>query len=59
VSLWSVDDDATAKLMTYFYQPLVKEGAEYAMALSEAKRKMLATGSEHPYFWAPFVLLGR
>jgi CHAT domain-containing protein len=59
VSLWSVDDDATATLMTHFYGPLVKEGAGYAVALSDAKRKMLAKGPAHPYFWAPFVLLGR
>ncbi len=58
VSLWSVDDDATARLMGDFYRPLVKEGASYAQALSEAKRQMIAKGPAHPFFWAPFILLG-
>jgi CHAT domain-containing protein len=58
VSLWSVDDEATARLMTDFYRPLVKEGASYRAALSEAKRQMIARGPAHPFFWAPFVLLG-
>lgn len=58
VSLWSVDDDATARLMTDFYRPLVKEGASYGAALSEAKRQMITKGPAHPYYWAPFVLIG-
>ena len=58
VSLWSVDDDATARLMTDFYRPLVKEGASYGAALSDAKRQMIARGPAHPFYWAPFVLIG-
>jgi CHAT domain-containing protein len=58
VSLWSVDDEATSKLMVDFYKPLVKEEKGYAAALSSAKRQMIAKGPAHPFFWAPFVLLG-
>jgi len=58
VSLWSVDDAATAKLMVDFYKPLVKEGAGYAESLTAAKRQMIAKGPAHPYYWAPFVLFG-
>ena len=59
LSLWSVDDDATAHLMSEFYQPLVKSGADYAQSLSAAKRKMIANSKwAHPYAWAAFVLHG-
>jgi CHAT domain-containing protein/tetratricopeptide (TPR) repeat protein len=57
VSLWAVNDRATAQLMTAFYQQL-QAGVAPRAALREAT---LATRRdyEHPYFWAPFVLIGR
>ncbi len=59
LSLWSVDDDATADLMLEFYRPLVKEGADYAASMAAAKRKMIALGKwRHPFYWAAFVLHG-
>jgi len=58
-SLWSVDDDATVELMKSFYQPLVKEGKSYGAALTQAKRKLIATTKwQHPFYWAPFILVG-
>jgi CHAT domain-containing protein len=62
VSLWPVDDAATARLMTDFYRPLAAAGdgaaADFGAALSDAKRQMLAAGPKHPFYWAPFVLVG-
>jgi CHAT domain-containing protein len=59
LSLWSVEDDATADLMLRFYKPLVKAGANYQQALSEAKRALIKQGQwAHPFFWSAFVLLG-
>jgi CHAT domain-containing protein len=58
-SLWPVDDFATVELMKSFYTPVVKSGAGYATALTEAKRKLVATSKwRHPFYWAPFVLIG-
>ena len=57
VSLWPVADQATADLMTEFYRPLADPAADFGAALSEAKRRMLAKG-KHPFYWAPFILLG-
>lgn len=57
VSLWTVDDEATARLMTLFYQHLVA-GAGPAAALRKAQCELLAD-YPHPYFWSPFILLGR
>jgi CHAT domain-containing protein len=67
VSLWSVNDASTAILMGRFYANL-KEGWPASEALQEAKaalRATVSTGSggrqvayAHPFFWAPFVLVG-
>ena len=57
VSQWIVDDEATARLMIDFYSRL-KSGDGPAAALRYAQCQMLGE-KPHPYFWAPFVILGR
>ncbi len=58
-SLWPVDDFATVELMKSFYAPVAKSNASYGEALTEAKRKLIASKKyEHPFYWAPFVLVG-
>ncbi|MBW4667978.1 MAG: CHAT domain-containing protein [Cyanomargarita calcarea GSE-NOS-MK-12-04C] len=55
-TLWSVDDQSTADLMTYFYRYLTA-GVNKAEALQQAQLAVFAK-EKRPYFWAPFVLLG-
>jgi tetratricopeptide (TPR) repeat protein len=57
VSLWLVQDEATASLMEKYYERL-RDGAGPAEALRAAQ---LAIKEErpHPYYWAPFVLVGK
>ena len=57
VSLWLVQDEATASLMEEYYKRL-RGGAGPAEALRGAQ---LAIKEEypHPYYWAPFVLVGQ
>jgi CHAT domain-containing protein len=45
--------------MKDFYRQLVNNIAKPA-ALREAKLRMINGGSEtrHPYYWAPFILIG-
>jgi CHAT domain-containing protein len=57
VSQWVVDDEATATLMIDFYSHL-RTGAGPAAALRYAQCRLLEE-KPHPYFWAPFVILGR
>jgi CHAT domain-containing protein len=57
VSLWAVDDQTTAALMSGFYRRL-RQGDRPAAALRYAQRELLAQ-HPHPFFWSPFVLLGR
>jgi CHAT domain-containing protein len=57
-TLWSVQDQSTAELMTNFYKAL-KPGVSKAQALRQAQLTLLKTPRyQHPYFWAPFVLVG-
>jgi len=60
VSLWNVNDSATATLMRSFYANL-KKGDSKREALRKAKLSLLNGPNlewRHPYFWAAFVLVG-
>ncbi|HXM33779.1 MAG TPA: CHAT domain-containing tetratricopeptide repeat protein, partial [Pyrinomonadaceae bacterium] len=59
-SLWKVDDEATAELMTYFYEGMFKRGLTPAAALREAQLALWRQKRWHtPYFWAAFVIQGQ
>jgi CHAT domain-containing protein len=59
-SLWKVDDDATAELMTHFYSGIFEKGLPPSAALREAQLEMLKQTRWHePYFWAGFVIQGQ
>jgi CHAT domain-containing protein len=57
VSLWVVNDRSTAQLMGRFYKGLA-EGHSKRRALRDASLEVKAD-QPHPYYWAPFVLLGK
>ena len=59
MSHWSVDDQATAQLMKYFYQYL-SEGLNKSEALRQAKLSLLASDKlpANPFYWASFALVG-
>lgn len=56
VSLWMVDDEATTRLMTGFYNHWLA-GSPKAQALRQAQLDLMQE-VQHPYFWAPLVLVG-
>ncbi|MBI4961738.1 MAG: tetratricopeptide repeat protein [Desulfomonile tiedjei] len=57
LSMWQVNDESTAKLFIEMYRNL-KEGSK-SDALRQAKLTLLnSPGTSHPYYWAPFVLMG-
>jgi CHAT domain-containing protein len=56
-SLWRVEDGSTARLMTAFYAAL-DAGAPVGAALRSAQVRLLAERGEHPFFWAPFQVIG-
>jgi len=56
-SLWAVEDESTAQLMSQFYQELQQNKLNKAKALQQAQIKLLKS-SESPLIWAPYVLIG-
>lgn len=57
MSLWTVHDQATAELMVAFYGELARTKSP-AAALRHAQLNLLEQ-RPHPFFWSPFVLVGR
>ena len=56
VTLWSVDDAATAEFMTRMYKK-VKSGMTYAEAYRKVKNEFRNSDEyNHPYYWAAFVV---
>jgi hypothetical protein len=58
VSLWNVNDRATATLMDAFYRAWMG-GSDKATALSQAMVEVRTReGWDHPYYWGAFRLIG-
>jgi CHAT domain-containing protein len=57
LSLWDVHDESTSALMQEFYKHYMQTG-DMARALQSAMIQ-LRQQHPHPYFWAPFVLVGK
>jgi CHAT domain-containing protein len=59
VSLWDVEDRATAELMKRFYSKILLERRPAAEALRAAQSELASSGEwSAPYHWAAFVLQG-
>lgn len=67
LTLWAVEDRSTAQLMETFYRNLV-QGRDKGESLRQAQLQFIRGKNElsdiqsehyvHPYFWAPFFLVG-
>jgi tetratricopeptide (TPR) repeat protein len=57
VTLWDVHDRSTAEFMSIFYRQLAGRG-DRAWAARLAMQE-LREEYPHPYYWAPFVLVGK
>jgi CHAT domain-containing protein len=56
--MWSVDSAATARLMIDFHRRLAR-GDSAPVALRRAEVAMMKDRRHsHPYYWAPFVVVG-
>jgi CHAT domain-containing protein len=59
VSLWSVNDSATAALMKAFYEARHSDDVDKAQALNQAMTQVREQEKwHHPYYWGAFVLMG-
>jgi CHAT domain-containing protein len=58
-TLWPVADEAAQQVMEGFYRQLADGKLSRAAALRQAQLALLAQPKlGHPFFWAPFVLIG-
>ncbi|MEO0769418.1 MAG: CHAT domain-containing protein, partial [Cyanobacteria bacterium J06649_4] len=58
-TLWSVQDESTSSVMGEFYRQLVENQKTRAQALRDAQLLLMQNPSyQHPYYWAPFVMIG-
>lgn len=60
-TLWQVDDQSTAELMSEFYRQLTNTNLTKAEALQRAQLALWNNQSQdwkRPYFWASYVLVG-
>ena len=58
-SLWKVNDQATASLMSDFYESMLQKGMPPVAALRAAKLKLMQDRRWNaPYYWAGFVFQG-
>lgn len=64
-SLWSVGDESTANLVAEFYSKLRESKMSKAQALQSAQLKLITAKEtvidikyNHPYYWAPFIIIG-
>jgi len=66
-TLWLANEDVTKKIMTDFYANHYTERLTKAKALQDAIKKLLTDSKNEdskndfsdPYFWAPFILIGK
>lgn len=57
-TLWFINDEASATLISEFYRQLRNPAVSKAVALQRAQLKLLSDRIyEHPAYWSPFLLL--
>ena len=53
-----VDDKATSRLMTKFYDSLKGQKMSKARALQKAQQELRKEGKDDPSYWAAFLIIG-
>lgn len=57
LSLWTVNDAATTDLMQLIYKN-IQRGNSISASLAAAQRDFIKREA-HPYYWSPFILIGK
>lgn len=58
LTLWPVDDESSAQLMTAFYDRWLKQGQTKVDALRGAQEDLWTSGVTDPYHYSRFILIG-
>jgi CHAT domain-containing protein len=56
-SLWSISEYASVSMVESFFGH-IKNGKAKLEALQAARAEIRSKGFDHPFFWAPFILVG-
>jgi CHAT domain-containing protein len=58
-TLWEINDQASAILVTEFYRQLLDKNLSKAQALQHAQNKLMENVRyRHPGYWSPFLIIG-
>jgi CHAT domain-containing protein len=58
-TLWTVEDKSTSLLMSDMYKRRQRNGLTKIEALSDSQNLLMSSKEySHPFFWAPFILMG-
>ncbi|MFC1835773.1 CHAT domain-containing protein, partial [Thermodesulfobacteriota bacterium] len=57
MSQWSVAEKSSVEMMKSFFKH-VKDGKSRLEALHLSRKEIREAGYDHPFFWAPFILVG-
>ena len=57
MTLWSVAEKSSVQMVESFFRH-VNEGKTKLEALRLARKEIRGQGYDHPFFWAPFILVG-
>lgn len=57
MSLWSVSEEASVKLVEGFFKHL-NQGKSKQESLGLARDEIRKAGYDHPFFWSAFILVG-
>jgi len=57
MTLWSVSEDSSVQLVETFFEQL-KGGKDKLEAMRLAREAIRDEGFDHPFFWAPFIIVG-
>jgi len=57
-TLWKAHDKSTSLLMKRFYRALITEKLSKAQALQAAQIQLIDSIYQHPFYWAPLILIG-
>jgi hypothetical protein len=57
MTLWSVAEKASVQMVESFFRH-INEGKSKLEALRLARKEIRDRGYDHPFFWAPFILVG-
>jgi CHAT domain-containing protein len=57
MSLWSIAEESSVRLVSAFFK-YRSEGKTKLQALTLARKDIRDSEYGHPFFWAPFILVG-